>query len=42
MLSELLTEIVRNLLVEHDILAAAGLRELERPQFLDGKLLKQA
>lgn len=46
MIIELLTEIVRNLLVEHDMLAVVGLGSglccTERPQIFDGKLLIEA
>ena len=39
---ELLTEVVRDLLVEHDVLGAALLGRAEGPQVLDGELLSQA
>lgn len=42
MIIQLLTEIVRNLLVEHDMLAVTGLCCTERPPVFDGKLLIQA
>lgn len=36
---ELLTEVVRNLLVEHNVLGITRLRRAQRPQIFNGKLL---